>query len=148
MFIFCFFVDGVVVSLCCYVVKLGKGNNKKKKKKHPKIGSTSGYLLQDKLWLHVQKLLFVFWSVLLFLPCCFQNTIKISFLVDFEKLILRFFGQKSRSITWPNFGQKFAQKCGQVIDLEVFTCFFACIFFENLIHPAKIKRLFEKKTMK
>ena len=69
----------VVVFLCCYVVKLGIAK-KKDQKKHPqKSGSTSGYFLQDKLWLHVPKLLFFFGGLF----CCFslllKNTIKIGF---------------------------------------------------------------------
>ena len=57
----CFLVV-VVVVLCCYVVKLGKAkkNRNPKKRDPPKSGSTSGYFLQDKLWLHVPKLLFFF----------------------------------------------------------------------------------------
>ena len=62
-----FFVP-VVVFLCCYVVKLGIANKNKILKKHPqKSGSTSGYFLQDKVWLHVPKLLVLFLVVLLLL---------------------------------------------------------------------------------
>ena len=71
----CFFVI-VVVFLCCYVVKLGKAKKNRNKKKHPpKSGITSGCFLQDKLWLHVPKLLF-FLAVFLFFACCSKNTIK------------------------------------------------------------------------
>ena len=65
---FCCFFVLVAVFLCCYVVKFGKANKKQKpKKKHPqKSGSTSGYFLQDKLWLHVPKLLLFFLAVFLF----------------------------------------------------------------------------------
>ena len=50
------FVVGVVVFLCCHVVKLGKAKNRPTKKASQKSGSTSGHFLQDKLWLHVPKL--------------------------------------------------------------------------------------------
>ena len=55
---FQFFV--VVVFLGSYVVKLGEAKTKTKngKKTPQKSGRTSGYFLHDKLWLHVQKLLF------------------------------------------------------------------------------------------
>ena len=80
----------VVVFLCCYVARLGIAK-KQKQKKHPqKCGSTSGYFLQHKLWLHVPKLLF-FLAVLLLFFFCFslllKNTIKIGFFDDFEMLI-------------------------------------------------------------
>ena len=102
--------------LCCYVVKLGLAKKTEKKNTPPqKSGSTSGYFLQDKLWLHVPKLLLFLW---LLCCCCFslllKNTIKIGLFDDFEMLIFSFFGQKSRvnnlatvgSITWPHFFKK------------------------------------------
>ena len=64
----------VVVSLCCYVVKLGKGKNRKQKNTPQKWKYFRAFL-QDKLWLHVQKLLF-FGLFCCCLPCCSQNTIK------------------------------------------------------------------------
>ena len=68
----------VVVFLCCYVVKLGIAKQRPKKTP-PKSGSTSGYFLQDKLWLHVPKLLF-FLAVLLFFLVA-QKHYKIGFLM-------------------------------------------------------------------
>ena len=60
----------VVVFLCCYVVKLGIAKKTETKKKHPqKSGSTSGHFLQDKLWLHVPKLLLFFWLFSCFFAC-------------------------------------------------------------------------------
>ena len=50
----------LLLLLCCHVVKLGKAKEKDKKKTPQKSGSTSGHFLQDKLWLHVPKLLFFF----------------------------------------------------------------------------------------
>ena len=111
----CFFVV-VVLFLCCYVVKLGKAKKTETKKRDPpKSGSTSGHFLQDKLWLHVPKLLPFFLAVFLFFCLLVKNTIKMGFFDDFEMLIVSFFGQKSRvnnlamvgSITWPYFGPKF-----------------------------------------
>ena len=106
--------------LCCYVVKLGKAkkNRNPQKRDPPKSGSTSGYFLQDKLWLHVPKLLLFFELFSCFFACWSKNTIKIGFFDDFEMLIFSFFGQKSRvnnlagvgSITWPDFGPKFCTK--------------------------------------
>ena len=105
--------------LCCYVVKFGKANKKQNPKKHPqKSGSTSGYFLQDKLWLHVPKLLF-FFVVFLFFCLLLKKHYKIGFFFeDFEMLIFSFFGQKSRVnnlamvelITWPFFCPKFCPK--------------------------------------
>ena len=98
-----------------------------------------GIFLQDKLWLHVPKLLF-FWLFSCFFACWSKNTIKIGFFDDFEMLIFSFFGQKSRvnnlamvgSITWPFFGQKFAPKDGQVIDPTFFTLFLLKLFFSKI----------------
>ena len=77
------------------------------------------------------KVVAFFWLFCCFLPCCSKNTIEIGFFYDFEMLIFSFFGQKRRvnnlamvgSITWPSFGQNFAQKDGQVIDPTIFTIF-------------------------
>ena len=69
-------------------------------------------------------------------------------------LIFSFFGQLCRvnnlatvgSITWPHFLQKIG-KCGQVIDLTVFTWFFGitCSFCQKSHSPCRKKRIFEKK---
>ena len=87
----------VVVFLCCYVVKLGIANKNKKqeKKTPPKKWKHFRVFLQDKLWLHVPKLLF-FLAVLLFLSLLLKNTIKTGFFEDFDMLIFSFLGQKSR----------------------------------------------------
>ena len=69
-------------------------------------------------------------------------------------LIFSFLVKISRSITWPPqgqylghiFWQTFLEKCGQVIDLEVFTCFFVkTCFFKNLILPAERRILLKNK---
>ena len=83
-----------------YVVNFRQTQNTKNRNTPQKSGRTS--FLQDKLWLHVQKLLFFIGSVLLFLPCCSQNTINIEFFDEFDKLLL---GQNFKSITWPPQGQ-------------------------------------------
>ena len=71
-------------------------------------------------------------------------------------LIFSFFGQNfkvnnlatSMSITWPHFWQNIG-KCGQVIDLEVFTCFLLNFFVKNVILPAEIIIFLKnKKTTK
>ena len=93
---FCVFFVLVVVFLCCHVVKLGKAKNRNQKKKHTqKSGSTSGYFLQDKLWLHVPKLLLFFF---LLFSCFFllvgQKHYKNRLFDDFEMLIFSFFWSK------------------------------------------------------
>ena len=63
--------------LCCYVVKLGKAKKQNKNNKTPqKSGSTSGYFLQDKLWLHVQKLLLFLLGCFVVFPCCSKTLYK------------------------------------------------------------------------
>ena len=102
------------------------------------------------------KVIFFFVCLVVFallLPKHYANRV----LDDFVKLIFRFFGQTfndnnlatSRSITWPHFSRIFWGKDGQVIDLEVFTCFLLklCFFFlKNIILPTE--RLFLKKNKK
>ena len=56
----------LVVFLCCYVVKLGKAKKTETKKAPPKKWKYFRVFLQDKLWLHVPKLL-LFLAVFLFL---------------------------------------------------------------------------------
>ena len=150
---FCFLVL-VVVFLCCYVVKLGIAKKRNKKNTPPKKWKYFRAFLQDKLWLHVPKLLF-FLAVLLFFSLLLKNTIKIGFFDDFEMLIFSSFGKNCRvnnlatvgSITWPHFLQTF-WKCGQVIDPTVFTCLFVktCFFFKNLILPSERRRFLKNKT--
>ena len=103
----------------------------------------------------MQPYCFFCWAVLLF-SLMLEKHYKIGFFDDFDMLIFSFLGQNfkvnslatSRSITWPHFGPNFAQTCGQVIDLEVFTCFFVkpCFFFEKSHSPCRKKNLFGNKT--
>ena len=52
----------------------------------------------------------------------------------------------SRSILGHIFEQHFAQQCGQILDLEMFTCFLVkTCFFENLILPAERRRFLKNK---
>ena len=144
----------VVVFLCCYVVKLGIAKKTETKKKHPqKSGSTSGYFLQDKLWLHVPKLLLFFLAVLLFFLVA-QKHYKNRFFDDFEMLIFSFFGQKSRvnnlatvgSITWPHFFAKFWKNVAKLLTLQFSHVFLLkLVFFKNLILPAERRRFLNKK---
>ena len=70
-----------------------------------------------------------FFAVLLF-SLLLKKHYKDRFVDYFDMLIFSFLVRISRSITWPPqgrllghmFGKKW-KKCGQVIDLEVFTCF-------------------------
>ena len=96
-----FYVFWVVV--CCVFVLLCCEDSHRPKTEKPKfktpqkVGSTSGYFLQDELRLHVPKLLFfLLGCFLVFFACWSKNTIKIGFFDDFEMLIFSFFGQKSR----------------------------------------------------
>ena len=51
----------------------------------------------------------------------------------------------SRSITWPHFSKNFG-KCGQVIDLEVFTCFLLkLVFFSKISFSLQKEEYFENK---
>ena len=121
MFLLIFGVFLFLLLCFCVVMllSLAKPTKTETKKKHPqKSGSTSGYFLQDKLWLHVPKLLLFFWLFSCFFACCSKNPIKIGFFEDFDMLIFSFFGQKSRVnnlamvelITWPFFWPKFCPK--------------------------------------
>ena len=62
----------------------------------------------------------VFWGVCLLLTKNYKNGV----FDDFEKLISGFLVKISKSIIWPHFWPKFGQGCGQIIDFEIFTCFF------------------------
>ena len=88
-----FFFVLVAVFLCCYVVKLGIANKERPKNTPKKGGSTSGHVLQDKLWLHVPKLLFFLW-LFFFLILVAQKHYKNRVFDDFDMLIFSFFWSK------------------------------------------------------
>ena len=128
--------------LCCHVVKLGKATktdptNTPKKWKYFRI------CLQDKLWLHVPKLLF-FW-----LFCCFffqfaQKHYKIVF-ETFDMLIFSLCGQNfkvnnvatSRSITWPHFWQTFWKNVAKLLTLRFSHVFLLKLFCHKTHCPCR-----------
>ena len=63
----CGFCVLVVVFLCCYAVKLGKAKKETKKKAPPQKWKYFREFFQDKLWLHVPKLLLFCWLFSCFL---------------------------------------------------------------------------------
>ena len=127
-----FSVFVVVVSfmlLCCQVrqsQKTTKTNNTQNKWKYFRVFFTRQVMVA------CAKVIVFFW-----LFCCFfffflvaQKHYKNRFFEDFDMFIFSYFGQicrvnnlaTVRSITWPHFCKK-KGKCGQVIDLTVFTWF-------------------------
>ena len=72
---FCCFLFLLLCFCVVMLLSLAKPTKTETKKKHPqKSGSTSGYFLQDKLWLHVPKLL-LFLVVFLFFLLAAQKTL-------------------------------------------------------------------------
>ena len=131
--------------LCCYVVKLGIAKKQKQNKKHPKKWKYFQVFLQDKLWLHVPKLLF-FLAVLLFFSLLLKNTIKIGFFDDLRCLFLVFLVKNCRvnnlatvgSITWPHFLQRFWKNVAKLLTLQFSRVFLLKpLSFKNLILPAE-----------
>ena len=100
--------------LCCYVVKLGIANKNKKLKNTPKKGEVlPGIFYKTGYGCMCQSYCFFGGCFVVFVLVA-QKHYRNRFFEDFDMLIFRLFGQKSRvnnlatvrSITWPHFLQK------------------------------------------